>query len=117
MLGLIPWLATAFSSLFSGFARLLLRSVGLAIVPLAIKLLSSLGIGFVTYKLGSLAITSLFNQVKLSLGGLSADMLVFISIARLDDAIAVVFGALAARLAYQGFSSGSKTSVNLGGRE
>lgn len=117
MLGLIPWLASAFSALFSGFVRVLLRSVSLAVVPLAIKLLSALGIGFVTYKLGSLGMDTLFNQVKNSFSGLPSDMLVFISIARIDDALAVVFGALAARLAYQGFNSGSKTSVNLGGRE
>lgn len=117
MLGLIPWLASAFSALFSGLVSVLLRTAGIAIVPLAIKLLSALGIGFVTYQLGSLGMDTLFNQVKNSLGGVPADMLVFISIARIDDALAVVFGALAARLAYQGFNSGSKTSVNLGGRE
>lgn len=117
MLGLIPWLSSAFASLFSGFVSFLLRAVGLAVVPLAIKLLSALGVGFVTYQLGSFGIDSLFNQVKFSLSGLPSHMLVFISIARIDDALAVVFGALAARLAYQGFNSGSKTSIKLGGRE
>lgn len=116
MLGLIPWLSSAFSALFSGFIRVLLRSVGLAIVPLVIKVLSSLSIGFVTYKLGALGIDALFLQVQISLGGLPSSMLTFISIARLDDALAVVFGALAARLAFSGFSSGSKTAISLGGR-
>lgn len=117
MLGLIPWLASAFSALFGGLVRVLLRSASLAIVPLAIKLLSALGIGFVTYQLGGFAIDTLFLQVRNSLGGLPSSMLVFISIARLDDALAVVFGALAARLAFNGFSSGSKTSMTLSGRD
>lgn len=117
MFGLIPWLASAFSALFTGSIQLLLRSVGMAIVPLTIKLLSSLGVGFVTYQLGSLGIDAVFNQVRNSIGGLPSELLVFVSILRFDDALAVLFGALAARLAYQGFNAGSKTSINLGGRE
>jgi len=110
---LIAWLASAFTTLFSSFKAWVLLLIGSYSIPWIINLLKGIGVGFVTYQIGTYALGNLFTLIKDSLGGLPSDLLMFIALARVDEAISILFAAFAARLAIHGFSGGSKKAVTL----
>lgn len=119
---LIPWLAAALSTLLASWKTWLLMFLATAIGPYIIKLLLGFGVGYVTYELGSFALNGVFNEFKSSLSGLPSDLLAFVSIAKMDSAIGILFGGLAARLALAGFTSatsptGKQRSMVLRGDE
>ncbi len=68
------------------------------------KLFIALGIGFVTYQLGSLGLDTIYENLSGYLSDLPADALSFLKLARVDEAISVIFGALSARLTLMGFA-------------
>lgn len=82
-----------------------LTFVGYALVPLIIKVMASLGIGFVSYELGTFALDALFVKVQEYLTQLPPEALVFASMCHIDEAISVLFAGLAVRLSFLGFSA------------
>jgi hypothetical protein len=119
---LIAWLGSAFTTLLASWKAWFLLFMATSIGPFIIKLLLGFGVGYVTYELGSFALNELFNDFKSSLSGLPGDLLTFVSIAKMDSAIGILLGGLAARLALAGFTSatsatGKKRSMVLGGDE
>lgn len=119
---LIAWLGSAFATVLSSFKAWFLLLIQVALANIIIKVLLAFGIGYITYELGSFALSTLFNDFKSSLSGLPGDLLTFVSIAKIDKAITILFGGLAARLTLAGFSSvmsatGKKRSMTLGGNE
>ncbi|MBV2129871.1 DUF2523 domain-containing protein [Arsukibacterium indicum] len=87
----------------------ILTFIGFALVPLIIKVMSGLGIGFVVYELGTMALQVIFTQIQTHFSGLPPEILQFVSMAKIPDAISILFGGLAARLAFMGFSNLSTT--------
>lgn len=102
---LIAWLGAALATLFASWKVWVIAFLSTAVAPYIINLLVGAGVGYVTYELGTFALDQVFNEVKASLSGVSADLLAFVSIAKIDEAISILFGGLAARLALAGFSS------------
>lgn len=117
---LLPWLGAALATLFASWKAWFLLFLATSIGPFIIKLLLGFGVGYITYELGSFALNEIFNDFKSALSGLPGDLLSFVSIAKIDEAIGILLGGLAARLAIDGFSSvtsssGKKRSMTLGG--
>lgn len=72
------------------------------------KVLLALGIGFVTYRLGSYGLDYAYDLLSGSLSDLPSDALVFLKLARVDEAISILFGAISARITLMGFSMAEK---------
>ncbi|WNO61091.1 DUF2523 domain-containing protein [Rheinheimera sp. MMS21-TC3] len=102
---LIAWLGAALSTLFLSWRVWIIAFLATSLGPYIINLLVGAGVGYVTYELGTFALDQVFNEVKSALSGVSADLLTFVSIAKIDEAMSILFGGLAARLALSGFSS------------
>lgn len=83
--------------------------IGFALVPLIIKVMAGLGIGFVTYQLGSFALAELFSKIQEHVSQLPPEALVFASMAKIDEAISIVFAGLAVRLSLLGFNAINST--------
>lgn len=83
----------------------ILMFIGFALVPLIIKVMAGLGIGFVTYQLGSFALDQLFAKVQEYVTQLPPEALVFASMCNIDEAISIVFSGLAVRLSFLGFNA------------
>lgn len=81
--------------------------------PLAAKILTSLGIGAITY----VGITALLAAVRVqllgSVTGMPADVLALFGLIKLDIAVNIMLSAVAARAALSGMNSstGKKTSL------
>ena len=102
---LIAWLGSAFATLLASWKAWILLFLATSVGPYIIKLLLGFGVGYVTYELGSFALTTVLNEVKSAMSGMPGDMVAFVSIARLDEAVTILLGGLAARLALMGFNS------------
>lgn len=115
---LIAWLGAALVALLASWKTWILLFLSTTLGPYIINLLLGFGVGYVTYELGTFALDQVFNEVKSALSGIPSDLLTFVSIAKIDEAISILFGGLAARLALSGFSSitsaGKKRSATLG---
>lgn len=86
-----------------------LTFIGFALVPLIIRVMGGLGIGFVTYQLGSMALQEIFQTIQGHFSQLPPEVLAFVGIAKIGEAISILFAGLAVRLALMGFSSISGT--------
>lgn len=82
----------------------------LYIADFALKALLGMGVSYVTYTGAELAITSLFNQVKSSAGGMSSDMAGLLSTLGVDQFMSLVFAGYTAGLAIR-----AATGVMAGG--
>lgn len=106
---LLPWLGAAFNWLLRGLITsfISLRS-GLVFVVYLIfetlipKILLALGIGFVTYNLGSYGLDSIYNLITDQLSTLPADILAMFKLAKIDEFLSIIFGAFTARLTLAG---------------
>ncbi|WP_137885734.1 DUF2523 domain-containing protein [Pseudomonas sp. 2FE] len=82
--------------------------------PLVVKVLTSLGIGAVSY----VGINMLLDQVKSyvvsSFGGAGADTLALLGLAKVDIAVNIVLSAVTARAVYAGMNAASGTIKKLG---
>ena len=112
--GLIGWLGHAFKLLRFNLVGFILTFIGFALVPLIIKVLGALGVGFVTYQLGQFALGEIFSLVQSNINQLPPEVLAFVGIAKIGEAISIVFGGLAARLALMGFSGTGSTAKKRG---
>ena len=85
----------------------LARFLLVAVVPLALKVLSALGIGTATY----FGIWALFSWAKsyifANIGGLPAEMVTFIGMLNIDVAINIIFSAFTIRLTISGINQGT----------
>lgn len=101
-------LAPLFGGLSASITKILIIFFTIKGAALVIKILGALGIGFVTYKLGTWGLDSLYAQATSMISGAPADFLALAKFTKIDQAMSILFGALAARLALSGFSNGSK---------
>lgn len=107
------WFASVFSWLFAGIRYLFggLRSWLVVLVVYVLqnylpKVLLSLGIGFVTYNLGSYGLDEIYSAITSAFDGIASDMLVMFKLARVDEFLTITFGAYTARLTLQGITVG-----------
>lgn len=75
------------------------------IVPLAVRLLLGLGFAAVTFVGIGAAWEAAQAAIWSNLGGVSANVLTVVQMARIDDAIQVVLSAASARLLYAGLNA------------
>lgn len=90
------WLVTAFFAIIAA-----------GTVSLVFRVFIALGIGYITYNLTSFALDILFTRLTDSFDTLPVEVLTFLSMARIDDFISVMFSALSARLVLAGFKAAS----------
>ncbi|WP_337843481.1 DUF2523 family protein [Rheinheimera sp.] len=107
MLGLVPWLASAFSVLFTAFRKYIFTLTVLTAGPLLVKVLASFGVGWAVYELSGWGLSTIFGQVKGYLLNLSPLTVSVLANLRFDECLQIVFSALAARLVLMGFQSGA----------
>lgn len=107
--GLVGSLRHLFKVFRLTIAGWILMFIGFALLPLIIKVMAGLGIGFVTYQLGSFALAELFSKVQENVSQLPPEALVFVSMAKIDEAISIVFAGLAVRISLMGFSAINST--------
>lgn len=79
-------------------------------VSIIVKILLALGIGFATYSLGTYALDAIYDRASSALSGAPAEFLSLVKFTRIDEALSIVFGAMAARMAMVGYSNGTKIS-------
>lgn len=79
--------------------------IGFALVPLILQIMTSLGIGFVSYQLGSFALSEIFSKMQTYVSQLPPEALTFAAMAKIDEAISILFAGLAVRLSFMGFNS------------
>lgn len=85
------------ATLFVGLAQL--------IAAVTYKFLFAMGVGFVTYQLGTMSIDYVHDMLSGVLGDLPSDALTFLKIARVDEGISIIFGAISARLTLMGVTA------------
>lgn len=86
-----------------GFILIAVVSIFQHLIP---KLLVGLGVGFITYNLGSYSLDAMYSAVTNNFSGLPSDFLAMMKLARLDDFLSVIFGAYTAKLTLQGLAAG-----------
>ena len=101
---LIAWLGSALLAIFSSARLWFITILATMVGPLIIKILSSLGIGTVTYTLGTYALDGLFSTIKNNFSSLPPEVIPFLAMAKVDFFLTTVFAAYAARLVWNGFS-------------
>ena len=100
---LLAWLGNTFRILFLNGRSLFFAFLGVYIIPWLINIAKGIGVGYVTYELGSYALDTLFDYLKDQFAGMPAEMLAMLDIAKIDEAISIIFAAFAARLFLAGF--------------
>lgn len=106
---LIPWLANAIRLTTASWKTWIIAFLGLYIVPWIINIFKAAGVGFVYYQLGSYALDNLFGYLKSTLDMLPPEVIIFLSLAKVDEAISIIFAAFAAKLTLKGFTNTSST--------
>jgi len=81
----------------SGFAGFLMNLVG----PLAKRVLTALGFGFVTYVGIDAALNAALDAARSNLAGLPGDAVALMSLGGFSTAIGIVTGAIVARVSIQ----------------
>lgn len=77
------------------WAKLFLYLAG----PIAIRVLTTLGLGIVTYVGFDAALTSIFGQIQVQFGALSADLAGLLFMSGVPTAMAMIMSAMFARIA------------------
>lgn len=77
------------------WATLLLAITG----PIVIRVLTTLGLGVVTYTGLNAVVTMAYNSIQASLSGLPADIATFAFLSGLPQGMAIIMSALVARIA------------------
>lgn len=108
-------LAPLFSGLSVSVTRVITIFFTIHAVSIFVKILLALGVGFATYNFGTFALDAIYDRAAIALNGAPAEFLSLVKFVRIDEALSVVFGALAARLALTGFSNGSRIVPRLFG--
>ena len=81
----------------AGFGTFLVSLAG----PIAKKVLTSLGVGVVSYAAVSAALAAVLSNAKAAWGGLAGDSLALIQMAGVSTAASILAGALTARVTLQ----------------
>lgn len=113
-LGIVQWLAHAFKLTRVTAVGWFIAFIGFALVPLIIKIMGGIGIGFVSYTLGNMALTEVFAVIQTNFNQLPPEILPFIGMSKIGEGISIVFGGLAAKLALMGFTSNNATGQRRG---
>jgi hypothetical protein len=82
------WINVLVTTIFSALAAWL--------PSLVARVITAAGFGFVTYNLGSYAFDSIFALFKGYILQLDSDLLILLSLAKIDDAIGIIFGGFVA---------------------
>jgi hypothetical protein len=82
--------------------------------PLAAKILTSLGIGAVTYVGITALLATVRSELLGSVTGMPADVLMLFGLIKLDIAINIMLSAVAARAALSGMNSATGKKTGLG---
>ena len=93
------WINVLVSLIFSTLATVL--------PALVARVVTAAGFGFVTYELGSYSFDIIFGFVKNQILGLDPLILMYLNLAKFDDALGVVFGGFVASMTLKMTSSGS----------
>lgn len=68
--------------------------------PIAKRVLSSIGIGVVTYAGVDLAVNALLSQAKSAWAGTVGDVAAYVAMSGANQALSIIAGAIAARVAF-----------------
>lgn len=98
------WLFGAVRFLFSGLRSWVVVLVVYVLQHYLPKVLVSLGLGFVTYNLGSYGLNEIYSAITGGFDGIPSDMLIMLKLAKLDEFLTITFGAYTARLTLQGLT-------------
>lgn len=108
--GLVSWLRHALKIFRLSLYGWILTFVGFALVPIIIKVMGGIGIGFISYKLGGFALKEVFSAIQSNINSLPPEILPFIAMSKIGEGMSIIFGGIAARVALMGFNS-----MNAGG--
>lgn len=103
--GLTSWLGHALKLTRVTLVGAIISFLGFALVPLIIKVMGGLGIGFISYQLGSMALTEVFQIIQTNFNALPPEVIPFVGMSKIGEGISIVFGGMAAKLALIGFTS------------
>lgn len=112
--GITSWLSHAFKLTRVTVVGGIIWFLGFALVPLIIKVMGGLGIGFISYQLGNMALTEVFQLIKNNFDALPPEVIPFVAMSKIGEGISIVFGGMAARLALMGFTSSTSTGKRRG---
>lgn len=112
--GFLSWFRHAMKLTRVTFVGMFVTFLGFALVPLIIKVMGGLGIAFVSYQLGSMALTEVFQVIKNNFDALPPEVIPFVGMAKIGEGISIIFGGMAARLALMGFTSSTSTGKRRG---
>lgn len=93
------WMNVLVSLIFSTLATVL--------PALVARVITAAGFGFVTYQLGSYSFDAVFSYVKTQILSLDPVTLMYLNLARFDDALGVLFGGFVASMTLKMTASGS----------
>ncbi len=85
-------------SFLHGFVFILFDWLVKLLPALVAKVATSLGLGYVTYELGSYGVDSLFSLLKSKISGLPADALMILDTMKFDTAISIILGGMVAAI-------------------
>jgi hypothetical protein len=113
-------LASLLPAVFRGLTKLKTHLVfmfmyflGTGLIALVVKVLAGLGFGLVAYNLGGFALDTVYEKMQNALTDLPSDFLMLVKVARIDEAVSVLFGALSARLTFMGITAaGGRTNYH-----
>jgi hypothetical protein len=94
-------------------AAVLSGVAGHFIASFIFKVVGAFGIGFVVWKGMDLLMNGARAEIVNMSAQLPADMLNMFFLLRLDDAISVIFGAIAIRIAFKTFGIGTNRGISL----
>ncbi|WP_157980908.1 DUF2523 family protein [Pseudidiomarina homiensis] len=106
LIGLGRLLIGIFVKFRSWFAFWFITHIG----DLAVGALYSVGAGWVTYELGSFALTTLYNQLLSNMTGMPEMLLIGINTIGLFEFLPIVFGGFSASLVLKGVIGGVQAS-------
>lgn len=113
-LGVVSWLSHAFKLTRVTAIGWIVTFIGFALVPIIIKIMGGLGIGFISYQLGSMALNEVFQQIQTNFNALPPEIIPFVGMSKIGEGISIVFGGMAAKLALMGFTSTQSTGKRRG---
>jgi hypothetical protein len=93
------WINVLVTTIFSALAAWL--------PSLVARVITSAGFGFVTYNLGTYAFDNIFTLFKTHILSLDPDILILLQLAKVDDAIGILFGGFVASTTLKMTASGS----------
>jgi hypothetical protein len=95
---LLPWLGAAFTWLMTSISAILIGAFSWGLGGL----IAWAGIGFATYSGFKSLFDYIFNQIQTYFNGMPLSLIQILSIARVDEAISIIFSAYATKYIIKG---------------